>query len=343
MNNPLVCICIPNYDNENTISQTLDSILNQKYKNIMIKVFDNDSTDGSMEILLEYKKKYANIQIFKNELNIGGEANFTKCIEGLEGDFGAIYHADDIYHPKMVETQVKYLQEKNISAVFVRANLIDDNSKAIGEQYFPSELKTKPYHQFNFKQLFSFILKYDNFLITPSVMAKTDIYKNQIKSWNGKKFKTSADLDVWLRFSEISNVGLITEKLISYRMSTASFSYRTKFSRITLRDMFLVTDFYIMKYKNIKFNKTDEQYLKFKDNLLVIGNKILNNINSIQSSEIVLCDTQLIFLFFKDKQKFKIFIYAILLKVLLFSHCNYLLNKFVRKVNHIPNNLKFEN
>ena len=38
-NQPLVCICIPNYNNEKTISETLDSLVNQTYKNIIIKIF----------------------------------------------------------------------------------------------------------------------------------------------------------------------------------------------------------------------------------------------------------------------------------------------------------------
>lgn len=341
MDNPLVCICIPNYNNENTILDTLDSILNQTYKNIIIKVYDNVSTDNSMHILKSYENKYANIKVYQNEINIGGEANFTRCIKGLEGDFGAIYHADDIYDSKMVETQVKYLTQNDISAVFVRANLIDDNSNNIGEQFFPEELKSKSYHQFNFKQLFSLILKYDNFLITPSVMAKKDIYKNQIKSWNGKKFKTSADLDVWLRFSEIKDVGIITDKLIFYRMSTASFSFRTKFSRLIPRDMFLVIDYYLDKYNSIKFDKADYQYLKFKDNILVIGNKIVNK-KHLVSNNINLLNFKVLSKIIIDKQKFKIYIYAVLLKLLLLINSNNVLLLFVKKVNKISKDLKFD-
>ncbi len=335
MDNQLVCICIPNYNNENTISDTLDSLLNQTYKNIIIKIFDNLSTDKSMEILKGYKNKYPNIKVFQNETNIGGEANFSKCINGLEGDFGAIYHADDIYDSKMVETQVKYLSQNDISAVFVRANLIDDNSNNIGEQFFPEELKSKSFHQLSFKQLFALILKYDNFLITPSVMAKTDIYVNQIKSWNGKKFKTSADLDVWLRFSEIKDIGIITDKLISYRISTASFSYRTKFSRVTTRDMFLIIDYYMDKYKSINFDKSDYRFLKFKDNILVVSNKILNK-HHIFLSDIKLFDLKVIGKIFFNKQKFKIYVYAVLLKVLLLLNVKEYLIKLVKKVNNIP-------
>lgn len=331
---PLVCICIPNYNNEKTISETLDSLVNQTYENIMIKIFDNASTDGSMKILEGYENQYPNITVFQNATNIGGEANFTKCIKGLEGEFGAIYHADDLYDVKMVETQVNYLLQNNISAVFVRANLIDDDSNAIGEQFFPDELKSKKFHQFNFEQLFKLILKYDNFLITPSVMAKTDIYKNKIKSWNGDVFKTSADLDVWLRFSEIEDIGIVTDKLISYRMSTASFSYRTKFKRVEARDMFLVINYYLNKYNHYNFNRDDYEYLKFKDNIIVIGNKIYNK-QFVLSREIQLFNYQLIKMIIFDKQKIKIFIYAVLLKSLLTFKMNKSINWLVKKVNKL--------
>ena len=329
-NQALVCICIPSYNNKDTISETLNSILNQSYKKIKIKIFDNASTDESMHILKEYESKYTNIEVYQNKENIGAEANFTKCIEGLEGDYGAIYHADDIYSPSMVETQVDYLSKKDISAVFVRANLIDENSNNIGEQYFPDELKNKPYHQFNFEQIFSLILKYDNFLITPSVMARVDIYKNKIKSWNGKKFKTSADLDVWLRFSEIKDIGIITNKLISYRMSTSSFSYRVKYSRIQPRDMFLVIDFYLDQYTTLNFDKEDYECLKFKDNILVIGNMILND-KFAKLNEIVLLNSKVLSKIFFNKQKFKIYVYAALIKLLLLCNFRTLLIRLIKK------------
>ncbi len=328
-NQPIVCICIPNYNNEKTISETLDSLINQTYKNIIIKIFDNASTDDSIRILREYEAKYPNIQVFQNSINIGGEANFSKCIEGLEGDFGAIYHADDVYDKIMVETQVKYLSSHDISAVFVRANLIDDNSNDIGEQFFPDELKNKTYHQFNFKQLFSLILKYDNFLITPSVMGNVDIYKNKIKSWNGEQFKTSADLDVWLRFSEIKDIGIITDKLISYRMSVASFSYRTKFSRITPRDMFLVIEYHLSKYDT--FNLLDYEYLKIKDNIQVVNNKLINNI-AVNAKEIEI-NFSIVKINFTNLRKVKILVYGLLLKTLLFLKLKRMVFSLVNQVN----------
>jgi glycosyltransferase involved in cell wall biosynthesis len=336
---PLVCICIPHFNNKDTISQTLDSLLSQTYNNIIIKVFDNISDDGSWEVVKQYAKKYSNIHEFQNSENIGGEANFTKCIQGLEGRYGAIYHADDLYHPLMVEMQVKYLLENDISAIFVRANIIDDRSENIGEQFFPNEIKKNDYYQFNFKKLFSLILKYDNFLITPSVMARVDLYQQQVKSFNGEVFKTSADLDVWLRFSLIRDVGIITKKLISYRLSKSSYTYSTKFTRVLPRDMFLVTDYYLDKYKQLNFNLSDYQYLMFKDHIMVISNRIFNG-NLVKSDEIKLGNLKVISRLLCSKQKTKVYIYALLIKIGLYFNANKILLKFVTWVNTIPTSIK---
>jgi len=333
--NPLVCICIPNYNNEQTIANTIDSLLNQTYRNTIIKIFDNASTDNSIKILGKYEKKYSHIQVFQNRTNIGAEANFTKCIQNMEGKYSAIFHSDDVYLPTMIEEEVKVLEKNDICAVFVGANLIDENSNNIGEQFFPRELMSKSYHQFNFRELFSLILKYDNFLITPSVLAKVNIYKNQIKFWNGQKFKTSADLDVWLRFSEIKDIGIIRDKLILYRISTASFSYRTKFSRVVPRDMFLIIDYFLNKYKKTDFDKADYQYLKFKDNIIIISNKILKK-RKLKPYNINLFDFKVLSKIITDKQKFKIYIYATLLKLLLLLNFKKYLIKLVKLVNNIP-------
>jgi len=336
-NQPLVCICIPHFNNKDTISQTLDSLLSQTYQNIIIKVFDNMSDDGSWEVVKQYAEKYSNIHEFQNSENIGGEANFTKCIQGLEGKYGAIYHADDLYHPLMVETQVKYLLENDIAAIFVRANIIDDRSENIGEQFFPNVIKKNDYYQFNFKKLFSLILKYDNFLITPSVMARVDLYQQQIKSWNGKVFKTSADLDVWLRFSLIKDVGIITKKLISYRLSKSSHTYRTKFTRVTPRDMFRVIDYYLNNYKSLEFSLADYEYLKFKDNAMVFGNKLLNN-SEIKCGEIKLNGFSIIRKIFLSRRKITIFFYAYLLNILVCLNLNFIALSVVKRANKIKKN-----
>ena len=53
---PLVSVCIPAYNAEQTITKTLDSIVKQDYKNIEIIVSDNHSTDNTAAIVKQYEK-----------------------------------------------------------------------------------------------------------------------------------------------------------------------------------------------------------------------------------------------------------------------------------------------
>ena len=314
----LVSICIPHYNNKATIAETLNSLLDQTYKNIIIKIFDNASTDGSIEILKNYEKNFKNIQVYQNKTNIGGEANFTKCIQHLEGDYGAIYHADDLYSPTMVEEQIRFLQSHpECSAVATHGYLIDENSNIIGFRPIPDKYLVNKDNIIDGKiDLLKEVLKYGSFITCPSVMGKVDIYKNKVKSWNGEDFKTAADLDVWFRFAEFGKFGLISKPLIKYRESTSSYSYRDMRTRIGENNMFLVLDFYMNKYKN-KLNKKDVaryKFLLFKDNV----NRTINEIIQGKKGDLVLniFDKEILSIACESKRNLKIYIVGLIMKII---------------------------
>jgi len=278
----LVTICIPIYNNERTISETLESLLNQSYQNIKIKIFDNASTDKTNKIISDYATRHSNIEIIRNEKNIGGEANFTKCIQGGEGDYTAVFHADDVYMSTMVEEQVLFLEtHKDCSCVATHAYYIDEKSNITGERVLPEEFSSNKFNKVDFEELFYLTLKYANIITCPSVMARTNLYTNEIKIWNGAKFQTAADLDVWLRLSRLGKLGFINTPLMKYRYSSDSYSYRIEAMclRIERQDLFLVLDYYINN--NILKLSSEEKYLynmlSFLDVLHVNVNKYLNN------------------------------------------------------------------
>lgn len=280
---PLVCICIPNFNNESTIAETLDSLLNQSYKNIVIKIFDNASTDNSMNIIRNYEEKYSNVLVFDSSINIGAEGNFNKCIEHMEGVYSAIFHSDDIYLPTIIEEEVALLEQEKVSAVFCNASTIDSKGRTIGPLFIPKMLrKNKYFFKFSFSDLIKMNMRHGNILVCPSAMTRTDTYKKLITNWNGSSYKTAADIDVWLRLAEIGNIGLINKVLIKYRVSENSFSYRTLNKRVTPQDFFLVIDKYIERVDVRLFLSSDDyknySFLKFKDSIRIEKNSIFNGI-----------------------------------------------------------------
>lgn len=241
--NPLVCICIPTYNAERTIAETLQSLLAQTYTHFIIKVVDNASIDGTLTEVRKFSDP--RISIIEGKTNIGGEGNFNRCIDLATGEYTAIFHADDLYERTMIARQVaEFEQNPEVGAVFSEATLIDESGQAIGAVGRPPGLRRKS-HVYDFEQIFKAILRHSNFLMCPSAMLRTRIYREEIRRFRAEMFGSSADLDVWLRVLERHLIAILPDRLIRYRISTTQGSHALGRMRIARSDFFRVIDHYL--------------------------------------------------------------------------------------------------
>jgi glycosyltransferase involved in cell wall biosynthesis len=220
----------------------LESILAQTYPNLVIHVSDNASTDETLEIIESMVDLRVNIH--RHDVNVGGEGNFNRCIQFAEGEYTAIFHADDIYESDMVGKQVAFLKaHPEAGAVFTEANLIDETGNRIGEIRIPKDIASLN-GLYDFTTIFKAVLRHSNFFICPSVMVRTQVYHHEIKCWRGELFKSSADLDLWLRILQCHFVGYLPERLMRYRISNSQWSARVRLGA-ERADFFLVIDYYL--------------------------------------------------------------------------------------------------
>lgn len=238
---PLVSICVPTYNAEKTVMQTVRSILSQTYRRMEVIVVDNASEDNTLSLLREIDDP--RMKIHCNEINIGAEKNFSKCVQLAEGEYIALFHADDLYLPEMVEKQVGAFQENPaVAAVFTRANFINSTGETMGESKLPVESRAKGVYCF--PEIFLSILENLNFLVCPSAMVKADLYK-ELMPFDVKTFGTSADLDMWFRILERHPIAILDEKLMSYRFSNSQGSYQFAYLRTERADFFEVMEYYL--------------------------------------------------------------------------------------------------
>lgn len=237
-----MCICIPTYNAGKTLAATLESVLSQTYPNLVVQVVDNASTDNTVAVARGFSDP--RLSVYQNPENIGGEGNFNRCITLSKGKYTAIYHADDLYEPTMVEKQVLFLEAyPKARAVFAEASLIDENGAFIGAIRQPAEVAAAgALHDFSW--IFKAILKHSNFLICPSAMAPTTVYQNDVKCWRGELFGPSGDLDVWLRMLMGGPVGILPEALMRYRISSSQWSAKVRLDT-GRADFFAVMDHYL--------------------------------------------------------------------------------------------------
>ena len=255
-NVPILCICIPTYNVGITIHDTLISLTSQNYNNFKIKIIDNCSTDNTLKIVESFEDK--RIEIHKFDEHLLAEGNFNRCIELSDCKYTAIYHADDVYDKEIIRSQIEYLENnERLGAAFCNALIINERDTVIG-RYGLRSLDRNKDNIYNFLQVFRLLLKQSNFLISPTAMVRTRIYKDEIRHWNVENFKTSSDLDVWLRILQKHDIAILPERLITYRISDRQLGSAANRARTVPSDIFLVLEHYLKMPEVQKFLSTDD-------------------------------------------------------------------------------------
>lgn len=128
---PELSVFVLTYNQEEYITQTLESILMQETNfNFEIVIGDDASTDNTSTICKEYQRRFpAQIDYHRNKTNIGLIANFVKTASRLKGTYVAILDGDDYWiDPQKLQKQVDFL-EKNPEYSIVgtqSASLVDE-------------------------------------------------------------------------------------------------------------------------------------------------------------------------------------------------------------------------
>lgn len=268
---PSVDICIPLYNAEKTIERTLNSLVYQTYKNITIHIVDNVSTDRTLELIRAMPDN--RILIHENTVHTqAGEHNWNRCMQYMNGDYGAIFHADDIYNPTMIEKQVAVLEQNpDICAAFVSAYVIDNNDKVIGGSKATKEYAT--IKKLTARDVLISTLKNHNTLICSCPLIRTDVYKNVLGAFNIDQFSYSSDLDMWMRAAHHSHITVIDEQLIKYRISASQGSNRLHHLRMAEDAFYYTMDYYIAKYADLPQDAIDKYEIRrMNDKILCISN-----------------------------------------------------------------------
>ena len=104
-----VSIAIPAYNSEKYIEKTIDSILQQTYSDFILTIIDDQSTDCTEEVVLQYKDP--RIRFVKNSVNLGLNGNFSRCLEYMqESLYGLLICNDDIIENDYLEKKIAVFQ-----------------------------------------------------------------------------------------------------------------------------------------------------------------------------------------------------------------------------------------
>ena len=96
-------------DNEETLDDSIQSVLSQTYEDFEFLILDDNSIDNSFKILRNYENKDSRIKIYKNKHTLGLTKSLNYLIKEANGSFIARQDGDDKSHESRFESQIKYL------------------------------------------------------------------------------------------------------------------------------------------------------------------------------------------------------------------------------------------
>lgn len=212
-----VSIIIPSYNREETVSQTIQSILDQNFdKSIEIIIGDDCSTDNARDVLLDFKQQYPDkIRLIFHEKNIGLAANWASCVKAAKGKYICNCDNDDYWH-NLDKLQIQYeFMENHPEENVLITNHRNHNRKTgvITEEQAWID-RSIPLQQafFQGKQRFC----------NATIMYRTDFLKKHIDLDDYIKYQfTLQDWNTWMILSAYTDFTIIP-------VSTATFGIETE-------------------------------------------------------------------------------------------------------------------
>jgi len=125
---PFVSIVTPVYNAEQYLTDCIESVLKQSYKNWEYVIVNNRSEDGSLRIAQDYASKNNKIRIYNNQkfLSQINSLNYTMRQISSGSKYCKVVHSDDWIFPECIERMVE-IAEKYPTAGIVSSYRLDEN------------------------------------------------------------------------------------------------------------------------------------------------------------------------------------------------------------------------
>ncbi|MHC4321510.1 MAG: glycosyltransferase family 2 protein [Planctomycetota bacterium] len=198
---PTVSVIIHTYNNEKFIAETVESVLNQTYKDYEIIVVDDGSVDGTRDALLPYMQEI----IYHYKENGGIASAKNAGISLSQAEFIAFLDHDDLWVPDKLKLQMESFNENpQVGLVYAKYTSFRDGK----------ELRTKPekgYSGWIFKELLA-----KSFVQTSTVVVKRECL-NAVGPYD-ESFSLGDEYDMFLRIAKKFQCGFIDKGLTRYRV-----------------------------------------------------------------------------------------------------------------------------
>ena len=200
----LVSIIMPSYNTANYISESIQSVLSQTYTDWELIIVDDCSSDNTDDVLTQYLED-GRIRYLKNEKNSGAAVSRNMALREAKGRWIAFLDSDDLWMPRKLEKQIKFMDEHDYHFSYTNYSEIDVDGKRNGITVTGPKKITK-IGFFNYCWPGCLTVMYD--AETVGLIQIVDIKKNN-------------DYAMWLKVCQKADCFLLDEELALYRRGRA--------------------------------------------------------------------------------------------------------------------------
>lgn len=174
MKDDLISIIIPVYNAEKFLDETINTVLNQTYKNFELILVNDGSKDKSVDAIKKYNDK--RIKLIDNKNNKGAALSRNDGIRKAKGRYICFLDADDLWNKEKLEKQINFMKEKECAFSFTGYEFANENGIPNGKKVFiPKKLNYK-------SALKNTTISTITVMIDTKKMDKDLIYMNNVKS-----------------------------------------------------------------------------------------------------------------------------------------------------------------
>jgi glycosyltransferase involved in cell wall biosynthesis len=235
----LVSVLMGSYNHQRYISEAIESVLNQTFRDFELVIVDDCSTDNSRSIIEHYQAKDERVRVFFHEKNMGIAATVNDSLKQVRGEFVCFIGSDDVWFPFKLERQMALIKTHKDKILWSDGEIIDGDGVSTGATFIGMHSALDKKKSGN---LFKDIL-WDNYIFGQSLLIKKEfigdtLFDTNLRFLNDYRF--IADLACKHDFL------FIREPLAKYRVHGGNtiLKDRTRW----LKDRLLLNNYFLQRY-----------------------------------------------------------------------------------------------
>jgi len=197
---PQVTVILPSWNRADWLKKSIDSVLEQTFRDFELIVVDDASTDSTQEILTSYSGKIRSITFAKN---LGVSAARNAAVKNCDSEWIAFLDSDDFWHPHKLQ--------KQIAQTVIRAECPIHFTDEI---WIRNGVRVNPKKKHQKLEGWIFKPSLELCLMSPStVLLRRELF--DVHGFFDETLPICEDYDLWLRLTAQHQVALLNEKLMT--------------------------------------------------------------------------------------------------------------------------------